>query len=131
MELSRSESPYLLNIYHANDPNEDAYDVLKLISILANERAKANGKDATVLDFKFGTDIRCGIFDQIKTFGYVHSLKKLPQTYNGIRTQMYLQEKCRNSTTYQLYTTALADKAMSEKASHICNDGVAMEGHHN
>lgn len=95
MELSRSESPYLLNIYHANDPNEDAYDVLKLISILANERAKANGKDATVLYFKFGTDIWYVIFDPIKTFSYGHSVKKLRRAYNGIRTQICLQEKCR------------------------------------
>ncbi len=104
---------FLPKIHHAKDLDEDAYDILQLISILAYRRAETIGKDVSVLEFEFAADIWCIIFDPIKLFAFSDGVKRLRKTYKGIRTDIWLQEKCRDSFTSELLHAKNTEEAIN------------------
>jgi hypothetical protein len=82
-------------------PDENYADIVTMINILANERAKANNRDIKDEDYDYAAGIICIVFP-MKPPEYKEDIEALRKNFKGISTDLNLQKEFIESMTDDL-----------------------------
>lgn len=103
---------YLREINRRIDPGEEPRDVVVMIDIMANERAKANDIAVSDQDYEFAAVMICIIFDVVKPKAYIERVTAFRQSYRDISESDFLQVRFRESLTPALLHAPTAQQAI-------------------
>lgn len=99
--------------------DENPQDIVMMIEILAEERAKAIGLELSNEIYEFAGIIICVIFAPLKLESYMKEMGEFRSLYRGISESELLQESFRNSITQNLIYAEDANQAIKKGVSNL------------
>lgn len=95
-------------------PDENPFDIVKMIDILAEERGSSIRVSVSDGEYEYSATIWCPIFDPIKPRAYQDEIRDVRLRYRSVAEDTDLQRSLRSSFTDELLRAPDAQHAIIE-----------------
>ncbi len=103
----------------ADETGESLDDVMRMIDILANERAEARGRQKFMVDDILAASFLCEMFRPLKLFGYVQSARNFRLLFSGIAQTPAKQDRFRRCLKPEVLAIESVEQAVAIGFNHL------------
>lgn len=96
-----SGKDFRVQIVQASRDKGEARDLIRMIDVLAEERAKARGGPPTSSDYQFSAKFLCILLDPVKPDAYRLAMPKARLRFQGIATDEQVAERFRQAISLE------------------------------
>ena len=93
---------FRIDIVRSLGPSEDPADLIRMIDVLAEERADKRGKKPTDTDYRFAAKALCILFDPVKPGVYKAEMQRARAAFQGIASDPEVEERFRKAVAGDL-----------------------------
>jgi len=97
-----SGKDFRIDIVRALGSEEDPADLIRMIDVLAEERAKKRGKRLTDPDYRFAAKALCILFDPVKPGVYRAEMQRARTAFQRIASDAEVEERFRQAVAGDL-----------------------------